>query len=295
MISSTSSNLASDALLRQNTARRVTVIRSPSISLSGLRNDLLKLAQYRDLLYTLSMHRVKVRYKQSLLGISWAILQPLALMLIYTAVFQLIAKMPSDGAPYALFVYTAILVWTYFSTALTNAINGLVSHSDIITKVYFPREILPLTYVAAALFDFLVASSVLSMLLLYYRISLTINVLYIIPIMLVLTFFVTAIALFFSATHVRFRDIGVAVPLLLQLWMFATPVVYPLNAVPERLRPFYQLNPMAGVIENFRRVILQGAPPDFYLLSMSALLSTVLLVASYVYFKNVEATIADII
>ena len=275
--------------------RRVTVIRAPSFSVTGVFGALAKLAHYRDLLYTLSVHRIKVRYKQSLLGVAWAILQPLSLMLIYTLTFSLIAKMPSDGAPYPVFTFVALLPWTYFSTAVTNATNGLVSHSQLVTKVYFPREILPLTYVVAALFDLAIASSVLVGLLLYYDVPLTAQALYAVPVLAVLTLFATAMALFFSATQVRFRDVGMAMPLLLQVWMFATPVVYPLSVVPERLRPFYQLNPMVGVIDNFRRVVLQGAAPNFRVLGASAVISVVLLVAAYIYFKNVEATIADVI
>lgn len=255
----------------------------------------MKLAQYKDLLYTLSMHRIKVRYKQSVLGIAWAVLQPLALMLIYTVIFSLIARMPSDGAPYAIFAYVALLPWTYFSTTLTNATNSLVSHSSLVAKVYFPREILPLTYVIAAFFDLLIASTVLAGLLIYYKVSLTLNALYVAPIILVLTVFITAMAFFFSATQVRFRDIGVGMSLLLQLWMFATPVVYPLSAVPQRLRPFYMVNPMVGLVENFRRVVLQGAPPDFQMLGISALISFILLPVAYIYFKRVESTVADII
>ncbi|MBA3440425.1 MAG: ABC transporter permease [Pyrinomonadaceae bacterium] len=288
-------NQISDAAARRTHPRRVKVIRAPSFSVFDLLRGLVGLLQYKDLLYTLSVHRVKVRYKQSVLGFAWAILQPLSLMLIYTVIFSLIARMPSDGTPYAVFAYTALLPWTYFSTALTNATSGLVSHSNLITKVYFPREILPLTYVIAALFDLVVASSVLIGLLLYYRVPLTLNALYAVPVILVLTLFVTAMALFFSAMQVRFRDVGVAMPLLLQLWMFASPVVYPLSAVPARLQNLYMLNPMAGIIENFRRAVLQGIAPDFYSLGVSALISVILLFVAYIYFKHVEATIADII
>lgn len=275
--------------------RRVTVIGAPAVSFAGVLRDVVKLSHYRDLLYTLSVHRVKVRYKQSVLGVAWAVLQPLSLMLIYTLIFSYIARMPSDGIPYAVFAYSALLPWTYFSTALVNSTNGLVSHADLVTKVYFPREILPLTYVIAALFDFLVASIVFAGLLVYYQVQLTWTALYSIPIVLVLTCFATAVSLLFSATQVRFRDIGVAMPLLMQLWMFASPVVYPLSAVPAWLRPFYMLNPMAGIIESFRRVMLQGEAPDFVSLGVALVTSLVLLAISYVYFKRVEATIADVI
>ena len=216
-------------------------------------------------------------------------------MLIYTVIFSVIAKVPSENTPYAVFAYAALLPWTFFSSALTNATGGLVSHSQLVTKVYFAREILPLTYVSAALFDFAIASTLLFALLAYYRITLTVFALYAIPIVLLITVLATACSLFLSATQVRFRDIGVAMPLLLQLWMFATPVVYPLSAVPQRLRTFYALNPMVGVIENFRRVVLQGVPPDFYSLWISVAVAAVLLPLSYLYFKHVEATMADII
>lgn len=292
---SPSFNQINNAAPRLTQLRRVKVIRAPSFSVFDLLGNFTSLAQYKDLLYTLSVHRVKVRYKQSVLGIAWAVLQPLSLMLIYTAIFSLIARMPSDGTPYAVFAYTALLPWTYFSTALTNATTGLVSHSNLITKVYFPREILPLTYVIAALFDLAIASSVLIGLLIYYHVPFTVNALYAVPIILVLTLFVTAMALFFSAVQVRFRDVGVAMPLLLQIWMFASPVVYPLSSVPPRLQSLYMLNPMAGVIENFRRAVLQGTAPDFYSLGTSALVSIVLLFVSYIYFKHVESTVADII
>lgn len=159
----------------------------------------------------------------------------------------------------------------------------------------FPREILPITYVAAALFDFAVASTLLAGLMIYYRVPITINALYAVPIILVLSCFALAMSFFFSATQVRFRDIGVAVPLLLQIWLFATPVVYPLSAVPARLRPFYELNPMVGVVESFRLVILKGSPPESGSLLLSAAISVILLVISYFYFKWVEATMADFI
>lgn len=275
--------------------RPIKVIRPPSFSPLNLFRELRGLWQYRDLFYTLSVHRIKVRYKQSLLGLAWAILQPLSLMLIYTVIFSKIAKVPSEGAPYAVFAYAALLPWTFFSSALTNATSGLVNHSQLVTKVYFAREILPLTYVSAALFDFCVASTFLIALFFYYGVNLTLYALWAFPIMLLLTMLATAFSLVFSVIQVRFRDVGVAMPLLLQLWMFASPVVYPLSAVPAHLRGLYALNPMVGVIENFRRVMLQGTQPDFYSLGVSLLVAAVLLPVAYLYFKRVEATMADII
>lgn len=270
-------------------------IRPPSLSGVNLVANLVKLAQYRDLIRTLSVHRIKVRYKQSVLGVLWAILQPISMMLIFTFIFSFIARMPSEGMPYAVFAFTALLPWNYFSTGVSSATNSLVSHAQFVTKVYFPREILPITYIVAALFDFGVASILLAGLMFYYHIPLTTNAFYAIPIILVLSCFALAMSFLLSATQVRFRDIGVAVPLLLQVWLFATPVIYPLSAVPERWRPFYVLNPMVGIIENFRQVMLTGAAPESRSLLLSAAISVTLLVASYLYFKLSEATMADFV
>jgi len=275
--------------------RQIRIIRPPSFSPLNLLRELRGLWQYRDLFYTLTVHRIKVRYKQSVLGLAWAILQPLSLMLIYTVIFSVIARVPSEGVPYAVFAYAALLPWTFFSSALTNATTGLVNHSALVTKVYFAREILPLTYVSAALFDFCVASFFLVALFVYYDVSLTVYALWAIPILALLTMLVTALSLVFSVIQVRFRDVGVAMPLLLQVWMFASPVVYPLSAVPQRWRGLYALNPMVGVIENFRRAVLQGVEPDFYSLGVSAVIAVVVLPIAYLYFKKVEATMADII
>lgn len=281
--------------VRRTGARPSYDIRPPSLSGINLVASLRKLAQYRDLIWTLSIHRVKVRYKQSALGVLWAILQPLAVMLIFTFVFSKIARMPSEGAPYAIFAYTALLPWTFFAGAIANATTSLTTHAQFVTKVYFPREILPITYVAAALFDFLVASTLLAILMIYYQVAPTLNALYAIPIIVVLTCFALAISFLFSATQIRFRDLGVAVPLLLQVWLFATPVIYPLSAVPQRIRPFYMLNPMVGIVENFRQVILKGAPPDASSLLLSAVIAVILLLLSYIYFKWLEATMADFV
>jgi lipopolysaccharide transport system permease protein len=276
-------------------ARHLKVIQPPSFSLRDLQQGLVRLREYGDLLRTLSAHRINVRYKQSLLGFAWAVLQPLSLMLIYTLVFSVIAKVSSGSIPYAVFAYAALLPWTFFATALTNATNGLVSHAHLVTKVYFPREILPLSYVIAALFDLLIASTVMAGLMLHYRVPITVQALWLVPIVAVLTAFVTGVSLIFSATQVRFRDIGMAMPLLMQLWMFASPVVYPLDQVPARFRGLYDLNPMVGIIESFRRVSVEGLAPDMRLLGMAALISFGLLPLAYAYFKKVEATVADVI
>ncbi|HEX6650445.1 MAG TPA: hypothetical protein VF075_12930, partial [Pyrinomonadaceae bacterium] len=173
----------------RSSARPNYEIRPPSIFGFNLRAHLSKLLQYKDLIWTLSIHRIKVRYKQSVLGILWAILQPISMMVVFTFIFSLIARMPSEGTPYAIFAFTALLPWNYFSTSVSNATSSLVKDAQFVTKVYFPREILPITYIIAAFFDFAVASTLLVCLLIYYHVALTVNVLYAVPILLVLTCF----------------------------------------------------------------------------------------------------------
>jgi lipopolysaccharide transport system permease protein len=275
--------------------RRVKVIRPPSFSPSILLRGLSELFLYRDLFYTLTVHRIKVRYKQSALGLAWAFIQPLSLMLVYTIVFSLFTRIPSEGISYPLFVLSGILPWTFFQTALASSAQGLVSHQQMITKVYFPREIVPLTYVVSALFDLLIAAIILSIMLAWYHVPLTYEALYIAPILTIEFFFASALALSFSALQVKFRDIGIAMPLLLQLWMFGSPVVYSLAQVPHRFRALYVLNPMTRIVENFRRVSIQGIGVDLPTLCISGLMTVIILPAAYLFFKHREATIADII
>lgn len=274
--------------------QRVKIITPPSLSAGSLVSGLRGLREYWDLLLTLSIHRIKVRYKQSALGLAWALIQPLALMLIYTLVFSIFAKVQTPGVPYPIFAYAALLPWTFFSTGLTTATNGLVSNSQLVTKVYFPREILPLSYIIAALVDLAVASVVMVGMMAYYHVALTAAVVWVVPVTLILTMLLTSASLVMSGLQVKFRDIGMAMPLLLQLWMFASPVVYPLDQVPARFRDLYMLNPMVGVIQNFRAALL-GQALDTRSLLISAIVALVLLPVSYVYFKHVEATVADVI
>lgn len=287
--------VAGEVETHSKSARRVTVIHPPSFSPLIVFTGLSRLQQHLDLLWTLIVHRLKVRYKQSVLGPAWAVVQPLFLMLIYTVIFSRIARVETGDIPYPIFAYTALLPWTAFSSALTAATGGVTSHADLVKKVYFPREILPLSYIAAALVDLMIASIVLWGLFLYYGVQLTIFALWGLPIIAVMIAFVAAVSLMLSAVQVRFRDIGMAMPLLLQLWMFATPVVYPLRAVPEQWRAIYMLNPMVGVIENFRRVMLEGIAPDYVSLGTSLVVSIILLPLTYMYFKHLEATMADVI
>lgn len=275
--------------------RPVKVIRPPSFSPGILIRGVAELLRYRDLLYTLTLHRIRVRYKQSVLGLGWAFMQPLAMMAVYTIIFSIFARFPSKVPHYSLFVLCGILPWNFFQTALSTSATGLVSHTALITKVYFPREILPLTYVAAAVFDFLAACLILISMMAWYHVGVHIQILYVIPILLVEMALVSGIGLLFSAFQVRFRDIGIAMPLILQLWMFCAPVVYSYSDVPRRFRSLYILDPMAGIIENFRRVVIQGLGPDLRLLGVSAIAAFLILPIGYMYFKHREATMADVI
>ncbi len=275
-------------------ARPVVILRPPGSVLTGLLAHLARLPRYSDLLWTLTVHRVKVRYKQSALGWVWAVLQPLMLMLISTLLFSVTStKVPTNGVPYTVFVYAAVLPWSFFSTAVGNGTNSLVGQAPLVTKVWFPREILPLSYVTAALFDFVVASLLLVALMLFDRVAPTRLVLLGIPLVILMAVFAFAIGMAFAAVQVRYRDVGIAMPLLLQVWMFVSPVFYPYSQVPVRYRWFFQLNPMAGLIDGFRRVTVLAQPPDWRLVAVSAVICLLTLPVCYLYFKYVDATMAD--
>lgn len=273
---------------------RPITIRRPD-SVPSLWAALRLLAGSRDLLCTLTAHRIRVRYKQSALGLFWAVLQPVALMLIFTLVFGRIARVPSEGVPYSLFAYSGLLVWSCMATALGNATHALVAHAQLITKVYFPREVLPLSYVAAALIDLCAALVVLGALLAFHDRPLTWNALYALPVVLLLIGLITGSAFLLSAIQVRFRDVGLAVPLILYLWMFSTPIAYPLSAVPDAYRVWFLLNPMTGIVESFRRAVVHGHPPEFQILAIPVAVAAVLLPLGYAFFKRVETTMADVI
>jgi lipopolysaccharide transport system permease protein len=271
------------------------VIRPPAATWRRLPSQVRALLDYGDLLYTLSLHRINVRYRQTALGVLWAVLQPLLMMIVFTAVFSVLARVPSEGHPYPLFAYTALLPWTVFASAVTNATMSLVAHAQLITKVYFPREILPITYVIAGFFDFAIGLVVLGGLMAWYGVTPTAHALYLVPILALLAAWLLAVALVLAAAQVRWRDIGVAMPVLLQVWMFASPVIYPLSIVPDAWRGWYLLNPMAGIIASFRDVLLRGAPPDPGPLGYAVAVTAVALPMAYFAFKRAEATMADTI
>ena len=272
----------------------VRVLTPPSWTIASTWAQLRRLGQYGDLLRTLSRHRISVRYKQSKLGATWAILQPLAMMLVFTAVFAKLVRVPSEGVPYALFAYTGILPWTFFSGAVSNGTNSLVSHAQLVTKVFFPREILPLSYVVAAAVDLLIGAAVLVVLVVFYQVRLTSELPLVLPIVALLGVLSLECGLVLSAVQVRVRDVGIALPIALQLLMFASPVLYPLHVVPAAWRPLYLLNPLAGLVDGFRRSVL-GIPLDLQALGVAAAITLTALPLAYAAFKYADVTVADVI
>jgi lipopolysaccharide transport system permease protein len=267
-----------------------------SSSNAGLRESGRELWAFRELLWTFTVREVKVRYAQSLLGVAWAIAQPLALMLAFAVFFGRFAGIRSDGLPYPLFSYAALLPWTFFTTSLSFGVPSLVTNTSLVTKVYFPREILPLASVLSAGVDFAAAAAVYGLLMALYRISPSIALVHLLPLLVVQLVFTLAVTLILSAINVSYRDVRYAMPLVTQIWLYATPVIYPLSVVPEAIRPAYQaVNPMAAVVDGYRRVLVASRPPDYSMLGISGLCSTLLLLAGYLYFKRAERSFADVI
>jgi lipopolysaccharide transport system permease protein len=256
--------------------------------------DLRSLWAYRELLYFLIWRDVKVRYKQTLLGAAWAILQPLATMIIFSIFFGQLAGMPSDGIPYPLFAYAGLLPWTFFSNAVASSSNSLVGSANLITKVYFPRMIIPGAAVIAGLLDLLVAFVVMAPLMIYYRVGVTWSLLMLPPLALLTCLLALGVGMWLSALNVKYRDIRYALPFAIQLWMFATPIIYPASLVPSAWRWMLELNPLTGIIEGYRSAFF-GRPFDWRMLLVSALITLVgLLLAAY-YFRRMERTFADIV
>jgi lipopolysaccharide transport system permease protein len=281
------------------TGRPLTVFEPPSLRSTHPLAALRRLSHFADLFRTLSAHRVRVRYKQSRLGIVWAMLQPLAMMLVFALMFSLMGAAPSEGVPYPLFAYAGLLLWSSFSGGVASAATAMTSHATLLTKVYFPREILPLTYVTAAIIDLALASIALAALMVWYGVGVAPVAAWGAVSLALLTALLAAMGLLLSALQVRYRDVGIAMPVLLQMWMFASPVLYPLALVKANLPPhlytLYVMNPMAGVVDGFRRSVVLQQPPDLFALGVGAGVIAALLPAAYVYFKHAERTMADVV
>ena len=270
----------------------VTIIR-PSRGWVSL--NLRDLWEYRELLYFLVWRDVKVRYKQTVIGAGWAIIQPFMTMVVFSIFFGNLAKVPSDGIPYPVFAYAALLPWTLFAHALTESSNSLVANQNLITKVYFPRLVIPMSAVLAGLVDFAIAFVVLLGMMFYYRIVPTAAVVTLPLFLLLAVATALAVGLWLSALNVQYRDVRYTIPFLTQFWLFATPIAYSSSLVPEQWRALYGLNPMAGVVEGFRWALLGKAGGTGSLVIVSALVVGVLLVGGLVYFRRMEKTFADVV
>ena len=254
-----------------------------------------ELWDYRELIYFLTWRDIKVRYKQTLIGAAWAILQPLLAMLIFTVVFRKFANVPSDGLPYPVFAYAGLLPWDLFAYALNRSSNSIVGHSYLVSKVYFPRLIVPLAAITSGLADFAMGFVVLLAMMIWFGVVPTWGILAL-PVFLLLAL-ATAIAvgLWLSALNVKYRDVGYTIPFLTQLWLFASPVAYSVTLVPERWRLLYGLNPMVGVIEGFRWALLGKESPDFEQIAASTVVVLILLGGGTIYFKRTERMFADVV
>ncbi len=254
-----------------------------------------ELWHYRELLYFLTWRDVKIRYKQTALGVAWAVLQPLITMVIFSVIFGQLARLPSDGIPYPVFSYAALLPWGLFSGALQRAGTSLVTNSNLITKVYFPRLVIPISAVAAGLVDFAISFVVLLGLMLYYGIMPTWTIIAIPLFVLLAVLTALAVSLWLSALNVQYRDVQYMIPFLIQAWMYASPVAYSVGLVPTGpWRIIYGLNPLAGVIQGFRWALLGGSPPD-QLIAISVIMVLLLLVSGLYYFRRMERTFADVV
>lgn len=258
-------------------------------------DNLRSLINYREMLFTWTMREVRSRYRQSALGFTWALIQPVVQMVVITIIFGNFLKVPSDGVPYPVFAYAALLPWTLFAGSISAAVPSILSNMELVTKIYFPREILPLSAILARLVDFLIASLVFVFLLIYFNIPVSFTIIFVPVLLIIQCLLAIGVGLLGAAVSVFLRDISFALPLVMQLWFYATPVIYPISQVPEEWRMLYSLNPMVGVIEGYRAVILEGTWPDFILLGWSTVFALILVFLAYLYFKRLEMAMSDII
>ena len=261
----------------------------------SVKGGIRELYEYRELLWMWTLRDIKARYKQSLFGFAWAIFQPIALTIIFVVAFSYFVRLPSDGLPYPIFIYTAMLPWTFFTRALAMGIPSLVYNMNLVTKIYLPRATFPLATIATSFVDLACGVIVFVGLMAFYQVPLS-PTLVILPVLFLIQLIImTGLTLGAAAINVFYRDIGQMVPVLLQIWMYACPIVYPVSVVPERFRALYMLNPMAVVINGYRQVILQGQWPNWNEVGLATTISLVILVAGYLIFKRLENQFADII
>ena len=257
--------------------------------------DFNELRQYRDLFYFLVVRDIKVKYKQTVLGGLWAVIQPFFSMVVFTLFFGKLAKMPSDGIPYPVFNFTAMVAWTYFSNAISDAGNSLIGSTNLLSKVYFPRLIIPSSPVLAGLLDFAIAFVILLGMMIYYKIYPTLLILMTPLLVLLMILTASGVGMFLAALNAQYRDIRYTIPFLIQIWMFASPIVYPASIIPGEYRFLYALNPMVGVIEGFRSALLGTTAFPLGMILISSAVSLVLFLIGIMYFKQTERYFADII
>lgn len=257
--------------------------------------DFRELWAYRELLYFFVWRDLKVRYKQTAFGALWAVIQPFMLMVVFTLFLGRLSGIAPEGVPYPVFAFAGLVPWTLFAQSLIGSSASLVDASNLLQKVYFPRLLLPVAAIGSYLLDFAIAIVVLAVLMVYFGVLPTVTVLWILPLTVLALVTALAVGIWLSAVNVRYRDVRYAVPFLVQLWLFASPVAYSADLVPESWRAIYQLNPIAGVIEGFRWALLGQAAPPVTAVAISSLVTTVLLITGLVYFRRVERTFADVI
>jgi len=254
-----------------------------------------ELWQYRELLYFLTWRDIKVRYKQTALGAAWAIIQPFFAMVVFSLFFGKLAKVPSDGIPYPIFTFTALVPWTFFANALNQSSNSVVTSSHIVKKIYFPRLIVPISSTLSGLVDFIFAFVVLLGMMLYFNITPTSNIVFLPLFVLLALAAALGVGLWLAAINVQYRDVRYAVPFLIQIWMFTTPIVYPSTLLPEPWRTLYGINPMAGVVEGFRWALLGTNTAPGMMIIASSTVTLAILIGGAFYFRRLESTFADIV
>lgn len=272
--------------------KQKTIIEPPS---GALFPDLKEVWRYRDLLMLLSWRDISVRFRQSVIGYGWAIARPLLTAMIYTLVFSIFVKVDTSPIPYVIFAFSGLIPWMYFASSLSLVTGSVVSGGAMLTKVYFPRLVLPLSTMAVGLVEVILQMVVLGLLMCWYQYVPGWPILCL-PLFLLITLLTTlAFGIWLTALNVKYRDVGMAVPFLIQTWMYLCPIIYSSSAVPERFRMIYGLNPMVGVIEGFRWCLIGTDPPNWGMMAVSMIMTILVLVASLVYFRKVENTFADII
>jgi lipopolysaccharide transport system permease protein len=254
-----------------------------------------ELWQYRELFYIFSWRDIKLRYKQTVLGVVWVVFQPLVTTGIFSLFFGKIAKIPSDGLPYPLFVLTGLIIWNFFSNGLTNASNSLVANQSMLQKVYFPRIIIPISSIITAGFDFLISLVVLALACIYFGVFPSLTIIFMLPLLLLILFIATVgLGMLAASMNVKYRDIRYALPFFIQISLFLSPVIYPLSAIYDYRKYLIALNPLSGIIVNFRQLFIPGASIDFLLLGVSAAVSVAIFVIGLAYFRKTEYVFADI-